>query len=85
MSDDAQASADSAQTPDTTPEADEKPVAAAPADDLEETKRKFREALDRKKQANAKNASGSAGSSAGKAQGAHGPASSRRSFRRKSG
>ena len=48
-------------------------------------KRKFREALDRKKQANSKGAADSAGSGSGKTQVAHGPASSRRSFRRKSG
>jgi hypothetical protein len=50
----------------------------------EETKRKFREALERKhaKQANA-NARGR--EDAGKVHGAHGPARHRRNFRRKSG
>jgi hypothetical protein len=60
------------------------PAPAASADDLDETKRKFREALDRKKQAHASTAAaGNRG--AGKAQGAGGPATSRRQFRRKSG
>ncbi|HZU49926.1 MAG TPA: DUF5302 domain-containing protein [Mycobacterium sp.] len=49
----------------------------------DETKRKFREALDRKKQ---KASSGSARKDAGAKQPrAHGPAESRREFRRKSG
>jgi hypothetical protein len=51
----------------------------------EEMKRKFRDALDRKraKQTDANAARG--GEDAGKVHGAHGPAGSRRSFRRKSG
>jgi hypothetical protein len=51
----------------------------------EEMKRKFREALERKrtKQADANAARG--GEDAGKVHGAHGPAQSRRSFRRKTG
>jgi hypothetical protein len=49
----------------------------------DETKRKFREALDRKK---AKSASGSDHKDAGAKQPrAHGPLESRREFRRKSG
>jgi len=55
------------------------------ADDLDETKRKFREALDRKKQANAKDTASAGNRAAGKAHGAGGPATSRRQFRRKSG
>jgi len=51
-------------------------------DDL---KAKMREALDRKNKANSRDSSGTGGKATGKAQGAHGPASSRRSFRRKSG
>jgi len=56
---------------------------AKPAD-IDEVKRKFREALDRKHQAHADgSAQGSRDPS--KIHGAHGPAGSRRSFRRKSG
>ncbi|MGH3152236.1 MAG: DUF5302 domain-containing protein [Streptosporangiaceae bacterium] len=52
--------------------------------DLDEVKRKFREALDRKRGEHASaNAEGS--HDTGKVHGAHGPAASRRSFRRKSG
>jgi hypothetical protein len=50
--------------------------------DLDEVKRKFREALDRKRSAHA---SAEGAHDTGKVQGAHGPAASRRSFRRKSG
>jgi hypothetical protein len=51
----------------------------------EEIKRKFREALERKraKQADASAARG--GKDAGKVHGAYGPARNRRSFRRKTG
>ncbi|MEU0030461.1 DUF5302 domain-containing protein [Streptomyces sp. NPDC006335] len=48
-------------------------------------KRKFREALDRKRGAQAEAADIAANSPAAKIRGAHGPASSQRSFRRKSG
>jgi hypothetical protein len=58
-----------------------KPSAAAKPD-LDETKRKFREALDRKRGAHA---SAEGAQDTGKVHGAHGPAASRRSFRRKSG
>ena len=52
--------------------------------DIDEVKRKFREALDRKHQAHADgSAQGSRDPS--KIHGAHGPAGNRRSFRRKSG
>jgi len=54
-----------------------------PADPAEETKRKFREALDRKK-ANPAGAAGHA-DGGGKQSHAHGPAEQRRTFRRKSG
>ncbi|HLH82693.1 MAG TPA: DUF5302 domain-containing protein [Trebonia sp.] len=47
-------------------------------------KRKFREALDRKRQIHAEG-SGQGGRDAGKIHGAHGPAAGRRQFRRKSG
>ena len=76
--------------------ADEGPSAAASPDpkgpdpeaaakpDLDEVKRKFREALERKRHAHAgSNAEGA--QDTGKVHGSHGPAASRRSFRRKSG
>jgi hypothetical protein len=55
------------------------------AEEEEEMKRRFREALERKRaeQADANAAHG--GKDAGKVPGAHGPAGSRRSFRRKTG
>ena len=56
---------------------------AKPAD-IDEVKRKFREALDRKRQAHAEG-SDQGGRDPGKIHGAHGPAGNRRSFRRKSG
>jgi len=63
------------------PQANEKPDAAPEIDD---TKRKFREALDRKRGAQAAgNAEGA--QDTGKVHGSHGPAASKRSFRRKSG
>ena len=78
-----------AGTADAPPAADGPHGGAAPEDgdmpDLDDVKRHFREALDRKNKANSKEASASGGKAKGKAQGAHGPASTRRSFRRKSG
>jgi len=50
--------------------------------DLDDLKRKFREALDRKRDAHA---SAEGAQDTGPVHGAHGPAVSRRSFRRKSG
>ena len=61
---------------------DEAEDAAKP--DLDETKRKFREALERKHQAH-NESQGNSGRDGGKISGAHGPAASRRNFRRKSG
>ncbi len=55
---------------------------AAPA--IDDVKARFREALDRKRQVHAEG-QGKGGHEAGKVNGAHGPAASRRSFRRKSG
>ena len=55
---------------------------AAAQADLDETKRKFREALERKRGAHA---SAEGVDHTGKVHGAHGPAASRRAFRRKSG
>jgi len=52
--------------------------------DLDETKRKFREALERKHQAHNEGQE-KGGRDGGKISGAHGPAGSRRNFRRKSG
>lgn len=52
--------------------------------DLDETKRKFREALERKHQAHS-DGQDKGGHDGGKINGAHGPAASRRNFRRKSG
>ena len=50
----------------------------------DDVKRKFREALARKQGANA-GAGGAKGAAGSKIHGAHGPAASQRSFRRKSG
>ena len=55
---------------------------AAAKPDLDETKRKFREALDRKRRTHA---TAEGADHTGKVHGSHGPAASRRSFRRKSG
>jgi len=61
----------------------EDPVKEAPAEsDLDEMKRKFREALERKR---GTHASTQGADHTGKVHGSHGPAASRRSFRRKSG
>ena len=55
----------------------------APAkSDLDEMKRKFREALDRKQRAHA---TAEGADHTGKVHGSHGPPTSRRTFRRKSG
>jgi hypothetical protein len=51
----------------------------------EDVRRKFREALERKQQRNTGKGEAAEGSDASKAHGAHGPATTRRSFRRKSG
>ena len=56
---------------------------AAAAED--EAKRKFREALERKRTRETATGAGAGGPGAGKVQGVHGPASSRRSFRRRGG
>jgi hypothetical protein len=55
---------------------------AAAQADLDEMKRKFREALERKR---GSHASAESADHTGKVHGSHGPAASRRSFRRKSG
>jgi hypothetical protein len=54
--------------------------------DLDEVKRQFRAALERKRTARATDdAAAGGGRGQGKVHGSHGPAASRRSFRRKSG
>jgi len=63
------------------PEAAAEPDAAEKAD-FDEMKRKFREALERKR---GTHASAEGADHTGKVHGSHGPAASRRSFRRKSG
>ncbi len=78
----AQAPAGEHDTADAAPAAEAAPAAAKP--DLDEVKRKFREALDRKRGAHA-SASAEGAQGTGKVHGSHGPAASRRSFRRKSG
>jgi hypothetical protein len=101
MSDTAKRAAPEAKADQTAPEADVKqgepePVTEAPTaaeaeaeavpaqPDMDEVKRKFREALDRKNQSHAEG-QGNGGQDTGKIHGAHGPAASRRNFRRKSG
>jgi hypothetical protein len=80
---------------DATPDAATEPAAGHPhaeheehdedtKPDIDDVKAKFREALDRKRQVHAEG-QGKGAHEAGKVSGAHGPAASRRSFRRKSG
>ena len=69
----------------TAPEAGQEeagPHAEAAKPDIDEMKRKFREALERKR---GDHASAEGVDHTGKVHGSHGPAASRRSFRRKSG
>jgi Family of unknown function (DUF5302) len=75
-----EAAPDPAPPADAAGQADDAPPGAE--SDLEEVKRKFREALDRKR---ATHASAEGAQETGKVHGSHGPAVSRRSFRRKSG
>jgi hypothetical protein len=56
-----------------------------PADDREEVRRKFREALDRKQGRTADQAADGDAKKASKIHDAHGPAHTQRQFRRKSG
>jgi hypothetical protein len=63
------------------PREDATPEDAAPPD-LEDTKRKFREALERKRRSHA---TAEGADHTGKVHGSHGPEASRRAFRRKSG
>jgi hypothetical protein len=59
-------------------------VSGSAPEEMDDLKRKFREALDRKKDRHATGNTDGA-QATGKVHDAHGPASSRRSFRRKSG
>jgi Family of unknown function (DUF5302) len=72
--------AQSADPADSAGQADEVP--SDTPSEIDELKRKFREALDRKR---ADHASAEGARDTGKVHGSHGPAVSRRSFRRKSG
>jgi hypothetical protein len=68
------------------PGSTEEPEATEDPEALEdEAKRKFREALERKRTRETATGTGAGGPGAGKVQGVHGPASSRRSFRRRGG
>ena len=73
-------SADAAGQADVAGQADD--VAPGEQAEFEELKRKFREALDRKR---GTHASAEGAQDTGKVHGSHGPPVSRRSFRRKSG
>jgi hypothetical protein len=79
-----EAEPDAAPAPPITGAAADQADAAAPSAeaDFDEVKRKFREALARKR---ADHASAEGARDSGKVPGSHGPAVSRRSFRRKSG
>ena len=76
-----QSGAEASPRDDTPPPVPDEQPGSAQAD-FEELKRKFREALDRKHDAHA---SAEGAHDTGKVHGSHGPAVSRRSFRRKSG
>jgi hypothetical protein len=78
---------DAPQTAAETPAEEPTAEAGAEADakpDIDDVKRKFREALDAKRNAHAEN-SGNGGRDTNRIHGAHGPAGGKRSFRRKSG
>jgi len=67
-------------------EADAEPeMAGGEPDSDNDQKRKFREALERKRAQQADQGTDRKGTGQGKIHGPHGPAPSRRSFRRKSG
>jgi Family of unknown function (DUF5302) len=68
------------------PEDPEDPEAPEAPEGMEsEARLKFREALDRKRAQEAATAGGPAGTGTGKVRETHGPASGRRSFRRRGG
>ncbi|MDP9844371.1 DUF5302 domain-containing protein [Streptosporangium lutulentum] len=60
-------------------------VTPEPESSEDELKRKFREALERKKLAQTDAGAGGKGKNSSKIHGAHGPVGGKRSFRRKSG
>lgn len=60
-------------------------MASEPEPTDDDVKRKFREALDRKRGQQTDKIGDSEGKESSKIHGAHGPAASRREFRRKSG
>ena len=64
--------------------ADDAATGDADKPDIDDVKAKFREALDRKRQVHDEG-QGKGSHESGKVSGAHGPAASRRNFRRKSG
>jgi hypothetical protein len=80
----AEAKADATADGDATPDAATDTHEDEAKPDIDDVKAKFREALDRKRQVHAEG-QGKGAHEAGKVNGAHGPAASRRSFRRKSG
>jgi hypothetical protein len=83
----AKSASETARAPEAGQKRDDRVQASGNADtgdDLDDVKRKFREALERKRSGHGGDTAGS-GKSQDKVHGAHGPASSRRSFRRKSG
>lgn len=77
--------AEGPRAPDSPADADGPGDADGPEGVEDEAKRKFREALERKRALESTAAAGAGGRAGGKVQGAHGPASSRRSFRRRGG
>jgi hypothetical protein len=74
-----------AEASDQTREVPEVEEAAAEVPEEDDVKRKFREALERKRNQNAAGGSGSGGQDHNKIHGAHGRAGGQREFRRKSG
>jgi len=76
------AAPDPAQPVDAAGQADEAAPSAHSDPDFDELKRKFREALERKR---GNHTSAEGAQDTGKVHGSHGPPVSRRSFRRKSG
>ncbi|MFC4531161.1 DUF5302 domain-containing protein [Sphaerisporangium dianthi] len=76
-----------AETPDAETSGAETPAADVPGPDTpdDELKRKFREALERKRRTQAESNGGGRGKDGSKIHGTHGPVGGKRSFRRKSG
>ncbi len=61
------------------------PAEPAPQDAEDDAKRKFREALERKRHQHGDHGAGGTGPGSSKIHGEHGKASAKRTFRRKSG